>query len=57
MIYKSPFPDVEIPVTPLHEHVFERADQWSGGVALIDGPTERAFSIARAFPPPGGVDN
>ena len=47
MIYKSPFPDVEIPVTPLHEYVFEKADQWPDKPALIDGPTGRTLTYAQ----------
>lgn len=46
MIYKSPFPDVEIPVTPLHEHLFENADRWPDKPAIIDGPTGRTMTYA-----------
>ena len=46
MSYKSPFPDVEIPVTPLHEHLFENADQWPDKPAIIDGPTGRTMTYA-----------
>ena len=46
MIYKSPFPDVEIPVRPLHEYLFEHADRWPDKAALIDGPTDRTISYA-----------
>ena len=45
-IYRSPFPDVEIPVRPLHEHVFEHADRWPDKAALIDGPTGRTLTYA-----------
>ena len=47
MIYRSPFPDIEIPVTPLHEHVFEHADRWPDKPALIDGPTDRILTYAQ----------
>ena len=45
-IYRSPFPDVEIPVRPLHEHVFQHADRWPDKAALIDGPTGRTLTYA-----------
>ena len=45
-IYRSPLPDVEIPVRPLHEHVFEHADRWPEKAALIDGPTGRTLTYA-----------
>ena len=41
MIYKSPFPDVQIPDVPLHDYVFEHVDRWADKPALIDGPTDR----------------
>ncbi len=41
MIYTSPFPTIEIPITPLHEHLFEHANKWADKPALIDGPTGR----------------
>ena len=44
MIYKSPFADIEIPVRPLHEHVFEHVDRWPDKPALIDGPTGRTLT-------------
>ena len=47
MIYRSPLPDVEIPVRPLHEHVFEHAGRWPGKPALIDGPTDRTLTYAQ----------
>ena len=47
MIYRSPFPDIEIPVTPLHEHVFEHADRWPDKPALIDGPSDRTLTYAQ----------
>ncbi len=47
MIYKSPFPEVDIPVTPLHEFVFEHADRWPDKPALIDGPTDRTVTYGQ----------
>ena len=47
MIYRSPFPDIEIPVRALHEHVFEHADRWPDKPALIDGPTDRTLTYAQ----------
>ena len=44
MIYTSPFPAIEIPIAPLHEHLFEHADQWADKPALVDGPTGRSLS-------------
>ena len=44
MIYTSPFPKIEIPITPLHEYLFEHADKWAEKPALIDGPTGRSFT-------------
>ena len=41
MIYTSPFPTIEIPITPLHEHLFEHANKWADKPALIDGSTGR----------------
>ena len=46
MIYRSPFPDIEIPVTPLHEHVFEHVDRWPDEPAFIEGPTDRTVTYA-----------
>ena len=47
MIYRSPFPDVEIPVVTLAACVFEHADRWPDKPALIDGPTDRALTYAQ----------
>jgi len=44
MIYRSPYPDVQIPVVPLHDFVFEHAERWADKPALIDGPTGRALT-------------
>ena len=47
MIHRSPFPDIEIPVRPLHERVFEHAGQWPDKAALIDGPSGRTLTYAQ----------
>jgi acyl-CoA synthetase (AMP-forming)/AMP-acid ligase II len=47
MIYRSPFPDVEIPVVSLPTYLFEHADQWAAKPALIDGPTNRTLTYGQ----------
>ena len=47
MIYRSPFPDVDIPNVSLPEFLFEHADQWPDKPALIDGPTDRTLTYAQ----------
>ena len=47
MIYRSPFPDVDIPQVPLYDYVFEHADRWPDKPALIDGPTDRTITYAQ----------
>ena len=47
MVYRSPLPDVEIPVVPVHEYLFEHADRWPDKPALIDGPTNRTLTYAQ----------
>ncbi|HLM58207.1 MAG TPA: 4-coumarate--CoA ligase family protein [Pyrinomonadaceae bacterium] len=47
MIFQSPFPDVQIPETPLHEHVFRDADQFADKPAIIEGPTGRRITYAQ----------
>ena len=44
MIFKSPFPDVEIPKLPLTEFVFSRAQTLGDKPALIDGPSGRTLT-------------
>src|ERR1044071_6705134 len=41
MIFKGPYPDVEIPETALTPFVLHRADELADKAALIDGPTGR----------------
>jgi acyl-CoA synthetase (AMP-forming)/AMP-acid ligase II len=47
MIYRSPFPDVEIPVVSLPTYLFEHTDQWADKPALIDGPTNRTLTYGQ----------
>ena len=47
MIYRSPFPDIDIPEVPLHDYVFEHADRWPDKPALIDGPSDRTLTYAQ----------
>src|SRR5262245_30614526 len=39
MIYRSPFPDVETPILPITDYVFERLDRYADKPAIIDGAT------------------
>jgi len=45
-IHRSPFPDVEIPDTPLTAFVLRRADEVPDRPALVDGPTGRTITYA-----------
>src|SRR5215213_7201157 len=47
MIFRSPFPDVEIPEVPLTEFVFERAAEHAERAALIDGVSGRVLTYAQ----------
>ena len=47
MIYRSPFPDPEIPAVPLPDYVFEHIDRWADKPALIDGPSGRTLTYAQ----------
>ena len=44
-IFTSMFADVEIPDVPVHQYVFERADEFPDRVAILDGPTGRAYTF------------
>jgi acyl-CoA synthetase (AMP-forming)/AMP-acid ligase II len=46
MIYRSPFPDVEIPEVALPQLISERAARHGDKPALIDGPSGRAISYS-----------
>ena len=45
MIFKGPYPDVEIPEVALTPFVLHRAKELAGKAALIDGPTGRAVTF------------
>lgn len=47
MIFRSPFPDVEIPEVPLTRYVFEGADGRAERPALIDGVSGRSLTYAQ----------
>ena len=47
MIYRSPFPDVDIATMSLPVFVLEHADRRSGKAALIDGPTGHTLTYAQ----------
>lgn len=47
MIFKSPYPDVEIPNISLTEFVLEKTRQFGDKPALIDGPSGRTITYAQ----------
>ena len=47
MIYRSPYPDIEIPEVSFQDFVFEHADRRPDKPALIDGPTDRTITYAQ----------
>ena len=47
MIYRSPYPDIEIPEVSFQDYLLEHADRWPDKPALIDGPTGRAITYAQ----------
>ena len=47
MIFRSPFPDVEIPEVPLTEFVFGRAAEHPERPALVDGVSGRVLTYAQ----------
>ena len=47
MIFKGPYPDVEIPETALTPFVMHRAQELADKAALIDGPTGRSITYAQ----------
>ncbi len=44
MIHKSPFPDVQIPETPLTPFVLRHAERLADQPALVDGPSARTLT-------------
>ena len=47
MIYRSPYPDVDIPNVTLQDFLFERAVKYTDKAALIDGPTGRTVTYGQ----------
>ena len=47
MIFRSPYPDVEIPEVPLTPFVLQRAQELATKPALIDGPTGRTLTYGQ----------
>ncbi|HJN44193.1 MAG TPA: 4-coumarate--CoA ligase family protein [Vicinamibacterales bacterium] len=47
MIYRSPYPDVDIPNVSLQDHLFEHAAKYTDKPALIDGPTGRTITYGQ----------
>ena len=47
MIFKGPYPDVEIPETALTPFVLHRAKELAGKAALIDGPSGRSVTYSQ----------
>ena len=47
MIFKSPYPDVEIPNVPLTHYILERIQAFGDKPALIDGPSDRTITYAQ----------
>jgi len=44
--FRSPFPDVAIPDVALTPHVFRHVERLADRVAVVDGPTGRAYTYA-----------
>ena len=47
MIYKSPYPDVDIPDVSLQDFLFRHAARYTDKAALIDGPTGRVLTYGQ----------
>ncbi|MCA1591430.1 MAG: 4-coumarate--CoA ligase family protein [Acidobacteria bacterium] len=47
MIFRGPYADISIPEITLTEFVFQRAEQWPGKTALVDGTSGRALTYAQ----------
>jgi len=47
MIYRSPYPDVDIPDVPLQDFLFEHAAKYTDKAALIDGPSGRTLTYGQ----------
>lgn len=44
MVFKSPLPDIEIPIVPFTDFVFQKASQYPDKPAITDGPTGRSYT-------------
>ena len=47
MIYRSPYPDMNIPNVALQDHLFEHVARYADKTALIDGPTGRIVTYGQ----------
>ncbi|TDI23268.1 MAG: 4-coumarate--CoA ligase family protein [Acidobacteria bacterium] len=47
MIYRSPYPDVDIPNITLQDYLFEHAAEYPDKAALIDGPSGRTLTYGQ----------
>ena len=47
MIYRSPYPDVDIPNITLQDYLFEHAAKYADKAALIDGPSGRTVTYGQ----------
>lgn len=47
MIFRGPFPEVDIPEIPLTRFVFQNADERADKAALIDGPSGRVVTFSQ----------
>lgn len=47
MIFRSPFPDIEVPAAPLHSVLLRRAGELADKPALIDAPTGRTITYGQ----------
>ena len=47
MIYRSPYPDVDIPNVTLQDYLFEHAAKYTDKAALIDGPSGRTVTYGQ----------
>jgi len=47
MIYRSPFPEIDIPVIPLYDYLFQTAKNYADKPALIDGPSGRTITYGQ----------
>ncbi len=48
-VFRSPFPDVEIPDSALSSVVFRHADRLADRTAIVDGPTGRSYTYAEMY--------